>query len=711
MSEVVVIFAILTLFAVAILGILAYIKMQPVDLSKVKDLAEVLPIQCIEKDFIINGNGDITAGFKLFLPEVFTQSELDAKECHNDFVGLLKKLSPGIIVHKQDYFFLNTYIADLNVENIIHKENLQYYNGRPTYCNYSNIYVTFTAKQSFSKEHNISLQLSPNYPFKQQFKGFTLEKFEEIKNYIAGFENGLKGIKGYKALRMVNSELRDAIYDYINMSWDTPSTDSSDKVVNPIGIDDFDGSLRIGKKFVAVLSLKEEGSRLDPFKEPITAPGSVYNNGIQYSNEIKSKTSMIFPLACGLPIDHVVNTVIEITNNDQMISHLKSKKKELNFIANFYTPARTKQNIIQTFIDTIENSSKYNTCFTSFNVVLANSNKQQLQKMITLTEGAFMNMNHATCLVENIDTANCLFATLPGNANSIYRNFINTTEQAVCYLNKESLYISDASGFIFNDRFGNPIVVDMWDNPKLNNRNKLVFGPSGSGKSYFINGLVNQSLYAGNHVIIIDIGHSYRRNCELNNGKYFDSGDRKKLSFNIFLCDKDKQGNYVYLIHDEGDKDALNDRVDFIYTVIAAICIGTREATQVEVALYKKSIVDFYKYVNKNKIFPDIIEYSKFVEIFNETLEPEHKVVFKVKDIILMLDPFVNGQYKNLLNAERNIDILEDKFLVFDLEQLLNLKDIFAIVSIIIMQIVCDKIRVLKGIKKSLTIDEGFNFL
>src|ERR1035437_5085300 len=246
MNDVVIIFAILTLFAIAILGLIIFIKMQPVDLRKVKDLAEVLPIQSIENNLIINGNGDISAGFKIFLPEVFTVSEIDAKELHKDFVGLLKLLPEGTIVHKQDFFFLDTYKADLDVENLIHKENLEYYNGRPTICNYSNIYVTFTAKQWYSKPHSISLQLSPNYPFKQQFKGLTAEKMELIKNLLESFENKLKSLKGFKALRMDNNELRDSLFDYVNMSWEKPTTNSKDKVVNPISIDEFDGSLRIG---------------------------------------------------------------------------------------------------------------------------------------------------------------------------------------------------------------------------------------------------------------------------------------------------------------------------------------------------------------------------------------------------------------------------------------------------------------------------------
>jgi len=498
------------------------------------------------------------------------------------------------------------------------------------------------------------------------------------------------------------------LFDYLNMSWEKPSTNSNEKVINPISIDEFDGSLRIGNKYIAVLSLKDEGAILEPFIAPKTSPGSVYGNGIQYSNEIKAKASMVFPLACGLPIDHVINTVIEITNNDKMLSHLNSKKKELNFIANFYVPAKTKQGVIQLFIDTI-NQGAYQTCFTSVNVVLTDVNKQSLQRKIGLTEGAFMNMNHATCMVENIDTANCLFATLPGNANSIFRNFINTTDQAVCYINKESLYLSDPYGFLFIDRFGNPVIINMWDSPLTINRNKLIFGPSGSGKSYLINGLLNQSLYAGNHVIMIDIGHSYKKNCELNKGKYFNSAEKKSLSFNIFICDRDKNGNYIYI--DTQDNEASDDKVTFIYTILSTIWKGQDRIEQVEKALLKKSIQEFYEYVNKNKIFPNMAEYYKFLDIYNTSLDGDEREIFKVKHIKIMLEPFVMGQYKHLLNADSNINIVDDKFIVFDLEELQNNKDIFTLVAIIIIELVCQKIKILKGINKTLIIDEALNFL
>ena len=54
---------------------LIYVRQTEIRLTdKSVDLGDVLPIQTITEDAIINGNGDITVGYRLFLPEVFTTS-------------------------------------------------------------------------------------------------------------------------------------------------------------------------------------------------------------------------------------------------------------------------------------------------------------------------------------------------------------------------------------------------------------------------------------------------------------------------------------------------------------------------------------------------------------------------------------------------------------------------------------------------------------
>ena len=59
---------------------------------------------------------------------------------------------------------------------------------------------------------------------------------------------------------------------------------------------------------------------------------------------------------------------------------------------------------------------------------------------------------------------------------------------------------------------GKPLHLDISDEPMrrgiTTNRNKLVIGPSGSGKSFFMNHLVRQYWEQNTHIILIDIGNS-----------------------------------------------------------------------------------------------------------------------------------------------------------------------------------------------------------
>lgn len=54
----------------ALVVVLIYSRQSEVELTdRSVDLGDVLPIQTITEDAIINGNGDITVGYRLFLPE------------------------------------------------------------------------------------------------------------------------------------------------------------------------------------------------------------------------------------------------------------------------------------------------------------------------------------------------------------------------------------------------------------------------------------------------------------------------------------------------------------------------------------------------------------------------------------------------------------------------------------------------------------------
>jgi type IV secretory pathway VirB4 component len=90
--------------------------------------------------------------------------------------------------------------------------------------------------------------------------------------------------------------------------------------------------------------------------------------------------------------------------------------------------------------------------------------------------------------------------------------------------------------------------LDISDEPMrrgfITNRNKFVLGPSGSGKSFFMNHLVRHYWEQGTHVVLVDTGNSYQGLCELINRKthgkdgiYFTYTEEQPISFNPFFTD------------------------------------------------------------------------------------------------------------------------------------------------------------------------------
>ncbi|SDD99752.1 TraG/VirB4 family ATPase [Riemerella columbipharyngis] len=133
-------------------------------------------------------------------------------------------------------------------------------------------------------------------------------------------------------------------------------------------------------------------------------------------------------------------------------------------------------------------------------------------------------------------------SALPGNAVELkgYDLFTTTSEAALCFFFKESYPIDEESNFYlrFSDRQGVPLKIDTADLPmktgRINNRNKFVLGPSGSGKSFLMNNIVEQYLTYNYDVVIVDTGDSYSSTCAYYGGKYIQYTEEKPITMNPF---------------------------------------------------------------------------------------------------------------------------------------------------------------------------------
>ena len=216
----------------------------------------------------------------------------------------------------------------------------------------------------------------------------------------------------------------------------------------------------------------------------------------------------------------------------------------------------------------------------------------------------------------------------------------------------------------------------------IENYNVFLLGPSGSGKSFFMNKYLRSCYVAGQHCFLIDQGDSYRALCHIireesggKDGRYYTFEKGKPISFNPFRNVR----------RFKADAQAL----DFLYTLMAFLWKNNQETiSSTAMAFLKRSVTDFLLYWGEEKdpIFED---YYDFLDTkFRYMLEDEEvgKDYFDFEGYLLALSQFrSNGGYGYLLNSSESIDILNDRFVVFEIDAIKDDKIVYPITTLVIM--------------------------
>ena len=137
--------------------------------------------------------------------------------------------------------------------------------------------------------------------------------------------------------------------------------------------------------------------------------------------------------------------------------------------------------------------------------------------------------------------------------------FKTSNNVAVAFFFKECFMKNDESDFYltFADRKGIPVKVDIADLPmqrgQITNRNKIILGPSGTGKSFLVNNIFEQYLQFNYDVVVIDVGDSYASLCRFFKGKYITYTEENPISMNPFKIkrselNEEKQQTLVELL-------------------------------------------------------------------------------------------------------------------------------------------------------------------
>jgi conjugation system TraG family ATPase len=121
----------------------------------------------------------------------------------------------------------------------------------------------------------------------------------------------------------------------------------------------------------------------------------------------------------------------------------------------------------------------------------------------------------------------------------------------------------------------------------------------------------------------------------------------------------------------------------------------------------------YYEKLEKHQgLFPCFNTFYDFLnEDFVEVLKTDKvkEKDFDVSNFLYVLRPYYKGgEFDYLLNATENLELLKERFIVFELDNIKDHPILFPVVTIIIMEVFISKMRKLKGIRKMILIEEAW---
>ncbi|MFT3981200.1 MAG: TraG family conjugative transposon ATPase [Ferruginibacter sp.] len=657
-------------------------------------LENILPVMDVEHDLVLSKQGDVTVAFYCELPELFTLSNDEYEAFHQSWIKAIKILPKHSIFHKQDWFIDSKHKANFaNGDNsFLSRSSERFFNERP-YLDHS-CYIFLTKKPAGRRlasslfSNLLRRTIVPEETLKPQLIQDFLDSAGQFKRILedSGFVK-LKRITNEELLS--NAQKAGVIEKYLRLS--------ESNLVCDI---EFKEGIQIGDKHVQLFTLSNAedlpglcGSRI---------------NYDKYSTD-KTKFSVGFASTLGqlLSCNHIYNQFVFIEDAQITIKKLESKRLRLQSLSAYSRENSIGRDATNDFLNEAIGEQRL-PVKAHFNVMVWTDNKEELKDLKNLTSSGLAQMD-AVAKMETAGAPQIYWAGIPGNESDFPMNdsFDSFAEQACCFFNLETNYRSSLSpvGIRLGDRLtGRPVHVDISDEPMqkgiCTNRNKFILGPSGSGKSFFTNHMVRSYYEQGTHIVLVDVGHSYKGLCDLVKGYYFTYSETQPIKFNPFFI---------------GEGDLLDtEKKESIKTLLLALWKKDNETfNRSEYVALSNALQLYYEKLEKQpELFPCFNSFYEFLQYdFVEVLKNDKvkEKDFDIANFLYVLRPYYEGgEFDYLLNAKENLDLLNQRFIVFELDNIKDHPILFPVVTIIIMEVFISKMRKLKGIRKMILIEEAW---
>jgi len=636
------------------------------------------------------------------------------------FAAIAETLGEGYALHKQDVFVRKRFHdEDGNQHEFLSESYFRYFQGRE----YTDAFTYLTITQENRKSRLMSYD-------SKKWRDF-LVKIRKVHDQLRD--------AGINARFLSSKEASDFIDRFF-------SQDFRRKTVSMTGFKVDDEQISMGDRKTKVYSLIDvDAINLPSLIRPFT--------DIEFNN-----TSMpvdLLSLVDSVPgAESVVfNQMIFVPNQKRELSLLEKKK---NRHASMPSPSnQIAVEDIKKVQEIIARESKL-LVYAHYNIVVTVGKDTDLQKCTNYLENAFGRMGiHISKRAYN--QLELFVNSFPGNCYATsedYDRFLTLCDSATCLMYKERIVHSEDTPYkvFYTDRQGVPVAIDISGKEgkeKLtDNSNFFVLGPSGSGKSFYVNSMVRQAHEQNTDIVLVDTGNSYEGLCEYFSGKYISYTKEHPITMNPFAIKREEWNieklgflkNLVMLIWkgSQGTVSKTEDRLieQVINEYYGAYFNGFDGfSAQQRSDLRQGLLIDDRnnpKYIGDDdevrdsrvdKLLDDMEARRRLLKVselsFNSFYEYSVQripAICKENQITgidistyryMMKDFYRGGSHEKTLNESMDSSLFDETFIVFEIDSIKDDPLLFPLVTLIIMDVFLQKMRIKKN-RKMLIIEEAW---
>ena len=646
------------------------------------DIRDNFPVMNGGDGVILSKRGDICLGWELTLPPAFRCNEAAYDSLVTTMAAAIQLLPDYTIVHKQDVFMRKAYRAE-KVAGFLERAYEEHFDGREYLDHKCRLWLSFSSRKNIRGGSSGLLGLT----------GAGLPSGAEISRCLTAAEQFAAMLNGNGLWTLRRLTERDIfgkmpgqaghdgsvgiLQDYLNFMDEGPDV-LSDIQVEPAG-------LRIGNKSIVCHLFAD----LDQLPGEVASCKRV--SALSTENSVVS-LSYLNEIGQALDCEHVVNWFCVKEPLKDIHGSLDSKRRQMQSMSAKNAENRKYAEEINEYLETAA-VQQMSTVRCHVSILSAQETPGRAGSDVA-TAISKLGITPA----QDIANAPAQFwCSIPGNESGLaFSEYMTMELQSALCLNLFDGFDTGIPGGVLKMSDRIRLVPQRFDIQELalelgliENYNVFLLGPSGSGKSFFMNKYLRACYMAGAHEFLIDQGDSYRALCHIikeesdgKDGIYYTFEKGKPISFNPFRNVKRFR---------QSDSEAMN----FLFTLMVTLWKnGKVEISSSAEKYVRESISQFLRQwpEGDDPVFNDYFEYVR--DVFGDLLKAEEagKEYFDLKDFLISLEQFYKGgPYDYLLNSAESVNILEDRFVVFEIDHIKGDPVIYPITTLVIMDAFMEK--------------------